>query len=66
MTSIQSGDELCKNCPYKLLISKLIGLPKLLNEHGKIPASAILHIHMEILGSLDVFSVVVFDDVGVP
>ena len=63
VASEQGRDELREDRPYELLIRILVGLSKFLDKDREVSSAAVLHVHMKVLRSFDVFSVIVFDDI---
>ena len=63
MTSIQSGDQLCEDAPNIFLLGKLIPGNERLYDLAQVSTIAVLHVDMEFLRRLEVFPVVVTDNV---
>lgn len=64
MASIQGQDELAEYAPDEALGRTLVLVLEILDNTAKVTITAVLHIQMQILAHLEMFSVVVCDDVG--
>jgi hypothetical protein len=65
MASVKRSDELRKDLPNKLFLCVFVCVFKVLNHHAKVSTPAILHIQVQILGCLQMFSVIVCHDIWV-
>ena len=63
MTPVQSGDKLCEDAPDIFLLSKLIPGDERLNHLAQVAPIAVLHVNVEFLRRLEVFPVIVADNV---
>lgn len=65
VAAIQSGHQLGQNTPNKLLFRIFVRGLEVLDDHAQVTAPAVFHVEIQVLRGLEVFSVVVGDDVGV-
>lgn len=64
MAAVEGRNELRKDAPHKRLLSILVLLLQLLDDPTEISITAVFHVQVQILGRLEVFAVVVADNVG--
>ena len=64
MTSVQGSNNLRKDPPHELLFSVLAGSFQVLDDGSQVTTTAILHVDVEVLAVLQMFSMEVADYVG--
>lgn len=65
MAAEKGGHELRQNTPNELLLRIFVNLLKVLDDHAQISTTAVFHVQIQILAGLEVFAMVVSDDVRV-
>ena len=63
VTTIERRRQLREDAPDKGLLSILVFLDEILDDHAKVPSATVLHVQMEVLGVFEMLAVVVGDDV---
>jgi hypothetical protein len=63
VAAVQRTHELCKDAPNKLFLCIMVPLFQLLDIASKVTIPAILHVEMQVMTGLEVFSVAILDDV---
>ena len=66
VTAIERRDELGEDTPYIFLLGELVLGNQRLDNLTQIPTIAILHVYVQLLGCLEMFSMVVPHNVWVP
>lgn len=65
VTAIQSKDQLAKDAPNKAFLGSLALKLQVLDDSTKVSVATVFHVQVQVLARLEVFAVVVGDDVGV-
>ncbi len=65
MTSIECSDQLGENAPHKALLGVLTLFLVVFDDPPEIPIPAILHVDVDVLGSLQVLVFIVCDNIWV-
>lgn len=64
MTPIQGHDQLAEDAPDKAFLGSLTLHCEVLDDTTEVAVAAVLHVQVQVLADLEVFTVVVGDDVG--
>jgi hypothetical protein len=65
VAAVECTHELCKYAPNKLFLRIMIAIFQFLDVAAKITIPAILHVKMQVMAGLQVFSMAILDNVGV-